>query len=840
MRHIISILFLFITCKCFCQTFTGCVTDTNGKALETVSVILADNNKKNIAFVKTAKDGTFVIKQPEGKKAETIIIVRIGYAKKYISVSDFKNGQNIELYEKTVEIKEVTVTPDRMWQKGDTLVYSVAGFREKQDRTIEDVVAHMPGLSVSSEGVIMFKDKPINRFYVEGRETVGDRYAMISKNLSADKVKNVEILQNHQPIKALRNKVFSNDAALNLVLTDHAKESWTGSAGTGTGATLQNTAKWLRDGNISGMLLGGDIQNVSIYKSNNTGKNIENDIKSKNGDGLAEPGLLSNIRISTPGINFKRANFNDSHIAATNLFIKTGTESGLRLQFSGLYDKSKGENHVITQYKDISGTKLQEEISTSQTYRRQWGGNVEYNSNTSKFLINNKLYGELNYNESTALTMLNGRQTNQHAKPRQHNVGNRFRALRITGNGKLFMQSDFNYSYLPGTLLLYNGTEERLDINSILFNLSARYSHSFNKINISLDSGIETDVKKENVAYSDTTGCAKYKSFITYIEPGIYYNSDKLHFSLSAMLQFTRQSIGSTKECFFSALPNFNLTWSPNKRFNTDISYTYNVSPASFYSINPLRVYISYNMPITGNGIFDRNSSHTASISLGYSHLHTGIISKLNYSFTLLNTGYMYAASLNDGVYNREMTAIDNSTRNNGIKYSIEKSFRRKGNKISLDCGFEWSNYNMLTDGVKTQNKFHSYSAGMSWSTLFLKFVSLKGSSYYIGSMYKSSMSKKETTHYFNHNISLILTSGQWVARLDGQCSHGNDDNTSFCIFSDASLSYRTKKYEISVECNNMSGKDTFRCRYITSYSSTLSVFKLRPREAVAKITFNF
>lgn len=44
-------------------------------------------------------------------------------------------------------------------------------------------------------GQISYNGKSISKFYVDGKDMVGDSYAMVSKNLSAGKVDSVEILQ---------------------------------------------------------------------------------------------------------------------------------------------------------------------------------------------------------------------------------------------------------------------------------------------------------------------------------------------------------------------------------------------------------------------------------------------------------------------------------------------------------------------------------------------------------------------------------------------------------------------------------------------------------------------
>ena len=173
-----------------------------------------------------------------------------------------KNGQTIKMQEQAVALKEVKVTPQRIRAEGDTLTYSVAGFKQKQDRSIADVIAKMPGLEVQPNGSIKYQGKTINKFYIEGMDLLGGKYAMASENLSADKVKSVQVYENHQPVKALKNVQFSEQAALNLVLKDDAKNVWQGVVDMATGYGDD----WLRDARWLEMVFGRKKQSISMVE----------------------------------------------------------------------------------------------------------------------------------------------------------------------------------------------------------------------------------------------------------------------------------------------------------------------------------------------------------------------------------------------------------------------------------------------------------------------------------------------------------------------------------------------------------------------------------------------
>ena len=223
------------------QTFFSghVVADDTKKGLGWASVVAEDSRHKTVAFARTKDDGTFDLIFPTGKDVSRLTFSLLGYAKKSISAANFANGQIIVLHEETLMLKEVKATSKRLRQHSDTLIYSVAGFRHKQDRSIADVIAKMPGLEVKQDGSIFFQGKPIKNFYIEGMNMMGNNYSLASENINANKVKNVEVLTNHQQVKALRGVQFSDQAALNLVLEDDAKSTWIGLLETGLGTTLQ-------------------------------------------------------------------------------------------------------------------------------------------------------------------------------------------------------------------------------------------------------------------------------------------------------------------------------------------------------------------------------------------------------------------------------------------------------------------------------------------------------------------------------------------------------------------------------------------------------------------------
>ena len=169
-------------------------------------------------------------------------------------------------------IREVTIRAPRLSFRGDTVSYNVSRFTEAQDRSIADVLRKMPGIEVAKSGEIRYNGQPINNFYIEGLDMLDGRYGQATNNIAPQDVASVEVMENHQPIKALKDIVFSDRAAINLRLKPHAKARWTG--------TLRGSGGWspaLWNGALFAMRIGARGSRWSTSKPTTRGKTLGRD-----------------------------------------------------------------------------------------------------------------------------------------------------------------------------------------------------------------------------------------------------------------------------------------------------------------------------------------------------------------------------------------------------------------------------------------------------------------------------------------------------------------------------------------------------------------------------------
>lgn len=220
-----------------------------------------------------------------------------------------------------VPLPEVTVRNKAIYQRGDTVNYSVKNFMQKQDLVISDVIRRLPGIEVTPDGIIKYQGRAINKYYIEGLDLLEDKYNLANNNLPADAVKNVQVIENHQPIKALDSIAFSERAALNITLNDGYKNRIIGRAKAGVGWKPLGI-----DAEAVPMKFSPGGQTIATYKFNNTGNdysrelnqlNLSESINRLKGGFLSTP--LSSIPFpSAPTLTTERVLFNRLHMVSFN------------------------------------------------------------------------------------------------------------------------------------------------------------------------------------------------------------------------------------------------------------------------------------------------------------------------------------------------------------------------------------------------------------------------------------------------------------------------------------------------------------------------------------------
>lgn len=224
-KYLLIILLIFSNFSSFAQQeVKGRVLNfQNRKPVASATVTMHPVGSSSIlSYAMTAEDGTFTLKRNSLPDSITITVSAMTIERQSKIVKSNAGPVEFLVKEKTMELREVIVKAPKIRQLGDTIQYDVESFLDKTDRSIGDVLEKLPGVQVLSSGEILYQNKQVSKFYIEGLDLLQGKYGLATKNVEASKVASVQILENHQPVKALKGMEIPENAAINLKLKKSA------------------------------------------------------------------------------------------------------------------------------------------------------------------------------------------------------------------------------------------------------------------------------------------------------------------------------------------------------------------------------------------------------------------------------------------------------------------------------------------------------------------------------------------------------------------------------------------------------------------------------------------
>ncbi len=846
MNRWIALLAFFIMAyaEVSAQSLTGRVVDGQHAPLEAVSVVLLEKSgKKPLAFVRTDADGHFAM--PFFEKKEGVLTFNLlGYAKDSIDAQRFKQGQTIVMKEQSYNLKEVKIKAPRIAQRGDTLTYSVNVFKQQQDRSIADVIAKMPGLQVNEDGTIEYQGRRINKFYIEGMDMLGSKYAQVSENLSADKVKSVQVYENHQTIKMLRGLDFSEQAALNIVLRDDAKNVWRGMVDLGAGSSLQKGADFLCDSRLNSMLFSRKMQTFSLYKFNNCGTELKESVNLRKFFGYGMPeasNFVDNISLDVPEISPLRTRMNQTHMLSSNWLFKTGKDADLRFQLSGVFDRTKIEEETVTEYTDIATDNRIAEYSYARNHKNFVSGELLYRVNSDRLFLTNNFSTSLTFDRGTGTAIVNSQQQDLYVKPHKRTLSDELEMINKLKNGMhLNSRAYISYNYLPSKLLTAGGGLQELNQSVVFWGATTAFSHPLGKINARYSVGNEGFTQH---AEEDNRQLAlDYTQHTTKATVELYKQNETLSWNIRLPLALLAQSLGNSNHQCLEFEPYLSLAYKPNARWNITATYTYSEQPKDGLESWQTPLFMSYLAQKCGNGNFYSMKMHTANLHAAFKNVRYGLFASLRAGYNYCPNNMLSAHQLDGIVYSSVATTYMCGSSTFYASGKLTKDF---GGKVSvgLSAYISQSRSYILWNDNPVANRFRNVNASISLSYRPCVWFSVEENSYLFHTESKREQTVDlaaygQSTNTFNHTLDLFLTPRKWVIKWKNEFYHSNDKSASFNFFSDMSIAYKLKDSEISLCLNNLMGNDTYERRIIKSNFTTHTVYRLRPREFVVKYSF--
>ena len=237
------LIFTLCSAAIHAANVTGIVKDMDSgdPMMEAAVKLLAAKDSAFVAGVTTDLDGKFSF---TGVKAGKYILTvsYIGYAdlEKPITVgsSNLRLGE-LRIKEASHLLGEVSVvavkTPIKVME--DTVEYNADSYHTQPNAVVEDLLKRLPGVEVGTDGAITANGKTVSKILIDGKEFFSDDPQVASKNLPANMVDKLQVVDRKSDMARLTGVDDGEDeTVINLTFKKGMNQGWFGTAEGGYGS----------------------------------------------------------------------------------------------------------------------------------------------------------------------------------------------------------------------------------------------------------------------------------------------------------------------------------------------------------------------------------------------------------------------------------------------------------------------------------------------------------------------------------------------------------------------------------------------------------------------------
>lgn len=836
----VALIFLFLFSSTILRAneelrvFSGRIVDEYGNALAGANILAYKSDGAVVTY--SIADGTGYFEIKISPVVSYIVVSLMGMKPVRIDVGELSDGQTVIMVESVERLRTVTVTQRRIRESGDTLTYSVGSFKQAQDRSIEDVIRRMPGIDVKPSGAIEYQGKEISKFYIEGLDLMGGKYSLASGNISADKVKDVQVLENHQNVKSLRGIQYEERAAMNIVLKDEERSVWSALVEAGGGYAERNEG-FLYDNRLMAMQFGRKFQTMMVYKGNDTGTDISNELNDFSDGYREENGILSLMSVPKPGFDKGKYTFNNSHLYSGNWLLKAGKDSELSLQVDGLLDREKLNWVGETFYLDVADVPSVREAWDISGKRNELGVKLNYILNSDRTYVRSRTQCSGKWNSSDGMWSVGDDTTGMFVHPEIRMVAEDFSLSHTTPKGNVWqVESSTGDTYLPGSLLTLSSQEHKLRVNKF---------STKNALTFKLKSGQHYFSGKAGIDYKNQFLCGDFYSYaLPYWEQGFQFHFGNHNITANCRLGYLWQKYGAESTGNIVVDPSLSWNWKPDGMNEFRVSYSIGSSEYNTLEMLTGPVYYSYRNVSYGLGEPDIRRSHILLAGWTFRNPLVGFFFNIRPSYLRTSGNLLYESTLDNGVYCTKATGEKYASDYLGITFRAEESFPSVRLTAGLSGTASSTSYLSVIRGNVEKYALDALSASVDISYRLSSLLNFQLKSKMSASRRRCNDNPSLSTPYvvdWAHNASVNLFPLKGL-RIGAECDvyHSNEKDYGVNSFLDIFAGYKRGKWEISCSARNVVGTNEYRQVRISSTLQTNSITVLRPREYLLKFCIEF
>lgn len=800
--------------------------------------------KSKGAFTSTGKDGRFAITPKAG--ADSVTFRFMGYES--ISLPVTADFSCVRMTPQATQLKDVIVEAPDIYAKGDTLVFNVSKYANAKDNAIIDVIKRLPGIKVEEDGTIKYQGKPINKFYLDGNDFIGGQYGLATNNISHKDVASVEVMENHQPVKALEGIEFPEEAGINLKLKEDARSRWVGVSQAASGIQ-----PFLYDGSFYAMRIGPKNQNIITIKADNTGWNPANEIQEHDFDNMFSsdystslwPEYISADIVNAP-LTEKRTRDNLSWLANAITAWRSG-DTSMRLKLNYMGDRLDYISGVTTDYFSSQIPRFVQE--NSQRIQAHCLSAQFYSQiNKRGYYLKEKFTVAGEWNNSTS-AITGSFDLAQRINRKGFSVNNDLK-LVIRNEKKLFTFISRNtFEHRPDRLTVTGDEDavQRLGTTDFRSTTETTFGKMTRFWKYYVSGGLDLDWHRMDNSLSglgDFDNCGIHEAFISnlYATPQIDYERSGWRASLTMPLKWVYCAVDSRHD-YINASPRLYIKRQLTAKSDISGSVTYSLGSPQPYLNVKVPVLSDYrNIFIAKNpGKYSQNVAATLSyryrnplkslffnLSASYNHSHSPMMSNQLFVGDFIVSTYAYRLNNSDSWYVKGgfSKGLGHSKMVAGcdIDASVSSASSMRNNEVIT--------YRQTTAGIKP------YFKGS-----LLKWLSVNYEATYGFSKLKIN-GENNNCHTFRQNIFTTIIPNDYVQLTVGAehfLTRFPEGNTANLMLLDASATWRfNSKVRLSLTANNLLNRRLYQYVNYGTLSRSEHHFRIRQRTILASIQYRF
>ena len=630
-----------------------------------IVALLQPSDSSIIAYTTTDEQGRYSVSAATALE-ELLIRVRGFNIKEQVKrIKNATQTLNFRAEWESVVLREVKVKAQKLWGSRDTLNYLVSAYTRSHDRTIGDVLRQLPGITVEDNGVIKYQGTPINHFYIENLDMLRGRYNLATEGIRADDVATVQVLENHEHVKALRDQTPPESAAINLKLKDKSKGVWSKSGDLGIGEFADGV---LWQAAVQAMYFGKKEQHMLRYSGDDLGSLYDDAAPLYDALTQENPQLTDIVGHSHAPVGNSR--FGYRHGVNLSNLARLNENKTINYNFNYSHNLSHGRSFSRTTYilPDDTELLLAENIS-DRIHTNSAEAQLSYENNSAKLYLGNtlSLFGRWNEGRGTIAPGSSGSSTvTQASHYRSLGLANRTRIVRRTSGGGGWEWTSANaLASGPQALAVGGDMTARQDIDLIALSTSNSFEllRDLTRHRWALTATAHLNAKYTTLssdlvhpeATTATHGDMDHLHAVADIGPVLKYSIRSLHASLSMPVALTYTSLSNAAiadektdahRTRLRLQPSLTLLWKAGSRFTLNADASYSAEETPWAKLLTACLMSNYRSLSRYRATLDDSHSAGAHAKLSYKDMFSGLFAYLEGGWKRLWSDIAYGTTL--------------------------------------------------------------------------------------------------------------------------------------------------------------------------------------------------